>query len=178
MDNSTIIALVVSLVALAGVVFLLIERHKTRTLKSHFRSEYDHAVEKEGSVRRAEAVLDERKKRIAKYQIRPLTREERDYYTTEWRSVQGRFVDDPKAAVSRADGLVRRALGTRGYPMNAFEKQAADLSVGHPAVLGEYRIGHEIAMRSERGQATPENLRLAMQCYRNIFEEVADTRAA
>jgi hypothetical protein len=183
MDNSTIalvsiIGLVISLVALAGVVFLFIAHRKTRTLKSRFGSEYERAVEKEGSVRRAETVLDERKKRVAKYQIRPLTREERDYYTNEWRSTQGRFVDDPKATVSRADGLVRQALGARGYPMNDFEGQAADLSVDHPGFLGEYRIAHEIAVRSERGQGTTEDLRLAMQYYRNIFEEIADTRAA
>ena len=74
-DNWTIIALVVSFVALVGVVYLFVERHKTRTLKSHFRSEYDRAIEKEGSVRRAEAALDQRQKRVAKYQIRPLTRD-------------------------------------------------------------------------------------------------------
>jgi hypothetical protein len=52
------------------------------------------------------------------------------------------------------------------------------LSVDHPGVLGEYRAAHEIAVRSERGQATTEDLRLAMQYYRSLFEEIADTRAA
>jgi hypothetical protein len=178
MDNSTIIALVVSIVALAGFVFLFIQGQKTRKLKSRFGPEYERAIEQEGSVRRAEAVLDERQKRVAKYQIRPLTREERDRYTIEWRSLQGRFVDDPKATVSRADRLVRQAMGARGYPITDFEKQAADLSVDHPAMLGEYRVAHEIAVRSERGQATTEDLRLAMQYYRSLFEEIADTRAA
>lgn len=177
MDNSTI-ALIISIVALGGVLFLFIDRQKTRTLKSHFGSEYDRAIEREGSVRRAEAVLGQRQKRVSKYEIRPLTREERDRYTSEWRSVQGRFVDDPKTAVSRADGLVLQAMGTRGYPVSDFEGQAADLSVGHPAMLGEYRAAHEITVRSERGQATTEDLRLAMQYYRNLFEEIADTHAA
>jgi hypothetical protein len=176
-DNSTI-ALIVSIVALGGVLFLFIERQKTRTLKSHFGSEYDRAIEQEGSVRRAEAVLGQRQERVAKYQIRSLTREERDRYTSEWRSVQGRFVDDPRMAVSRADGLVLQAMGTRGYPVSDFDGQAADLSVGHPSMLGEYRAAHEIAVRSERGQATTEDLRLAMQYYRNLFEEIADTHAA
>jgi hypothetical protein len=81
-DNSTI-SLIVSIVALAGVVFLYIERQNTRRLKSHFGSEYGRAIEQEGSVRRAEAVLDQRQRRVAKYPIRPLTREERDRYTAE-----------------------------------------------------------------------------------------------
>jgi hypothetical protein len=176
-DNSTI-GLIVSIVALAGVVFLFIERQKTRRLKSHFGSEYDRAIEQEGSVRRAEAVLGQRQKRVAKYPIHPLTREERDRYAAEWRNLQGHFVDDPRATVSRADGLVRQAMVARGYPMSDFETQAADLSVGHPTMLSDYRAAHEIAVRSERGQATTEDLRLAMQYYRNLFEEIADTRAA
>jgi hypothetical protein len=80
--------------------------------------------------------------------------------------------------VSQADALVRQALGARGYPISDFETQAADLSVGHPTLLGEYRAAHEIALRSERGQATTDDLRLAMQYYRKLFEEIADTRAA
>jgi hypothetical protein len=178
MDNSAIIALVVSIVALAGFVFLFIQGRKTRKLKSRFGPEYDRVIEQEGSVRRAEAVLDERQKRVAKYQIRPLTREERVVTPSKWRSLQGRFVDDPKATVSpRADWLVRQAMGARGYPITDFEKQAADLSVDHPAT-GEYRVAREIAVRSERGQATTENLRLAMEYYRSLSEEIADTRAA
>lgn len=177
MDNSTM-ALILSIVALIAVVFVLIDVGRTRRLQSRFGTEYNRAVAQEGSVGRAETVLGQRQQRVAKFQVRPLTREERDRYVVEWKNVQARFVDDPRAAVAWADWLVRQTMGTRGYPVSDFETQAADLSVDHAAVLGEYRVAHEIAVRSEHGQATTEDLRLAMQHYRTLFEEITVTQAA
>ena len=65
-------------------------------------------------------------------------------------------------------------MKARGYPMGDFEQQAADISVEHPQVVDDYRFAHEIATRDGRGQATTEDLRLAMQRYRNLFEHVLD----
>jgi hypothetical protein len=58
--------------------------------------------------------------------------------------------------------------------MGDFEQMAADISVEHPDVVSEYRQGHEIALRAERKQATTEDLRKAMQHYRNLFEHVLE----
>ena len=64
------------------------------------------------------------------------------------RDVQARFVDDPKGAVSDADGLVARLMQARGYPMSDFEQRAADISVDHPRVVSNFRAGHEIVLRT------------------------------
>jgi len=150
------------------------QRKKTQKLKAKFGPEYDRLVDKEGSPRRAEAVLHFREKRVEKLNIRPLSRDECDRFAAQWRVVQEKFVDDPRRTVTQADQLVHEALQARGYPMGDFEQQAADISVEHPQVVDDYRFAHEIATRDGRGQATTEDLRLAMQRYRNLFEHVLD----
>jgi len=61
-------------------------------------------------------------------------------------------------------------MSTRGYPVSDFEQRAADLSVGHPLVLENYRAAHQCALRQTRGQASTEELRQAMIHYRTLFE--------
>jgi len=38
--------------------------------------------------------------------------------------------------------------------------------------MGNYREAHEIADRNRAGQASTEDLRRAMVCYRALFEEL------
>jgi len=175
MSTSTLIVLVLAIAAIAVGALLFYERNKTRKLKTKFGPEYDRLVEKEGSARRGEAILETRNKRVEKFNIRPLSLEERGRFAAEWRSVQERFVDDPRRAVAQADQLINDALRLRGYPVGDFEQQAADLSVDYARVVEDYRTAHRIAMEDERGQATTEDLRGAMQHYRNLFEHVLDT---
>ena len=77
--------------------------------------------------------------------------------------------------MAEADSLINEALRLRGYPMGDFEERAADLSVDHARMVENYRTAHKVAMEDERGQATTEDLRLAMQHYRNLFEHVLGT---
>jgi len=175
MDTATLIALVIAILALCGIVFLLVDRHRTRKLRSRFGPEFDRAVAQEGSVRRAKTVLDRREKRVARYQLRELTAEERENLAAEWNQVQQRFVDDPNDAIERAERLVVKAMHLRGYPTSDFESQTADLSVSHPNVLTDYRIAHEIMLQTASGKATTEDLRRAMQHYRNLFQDIAST---
>jgi len=121
----------------------------------------------------AERELEHREKRVEKFQIRPLSNEERERFTEEWRMTQEKFVDDPRGAVAEADGLVHRAMKTRGYPIaGEFDDRAADLSVDHPRVVEHYRAGHEIAARDATNAASTEDLRLAMRHYRELFEDL------
>jgi hypothetical protein len=174
MDAPTIIALIIAIIALGGLLFLLVERQKARRLKSRFGPEYERAVAETGSARRACAILDQRQKRVASYQLRQLSPEERNRFIAEWQNVKQRFVDDPLDAINRADSLITNAIRTCGYPAGDFEMQAADLSVQHPHVLTDYRIAHEIMLQSAGGQATTEDLRRAMQHYRKLFEDITD----
>lgn len=175
MSTETIILLAVSIVILgtAGAV-LFYQRQNSRRLMNKFGPEYDRAVEQVGSARRAEAVLGSREKRVAKFPIRTLTREECARLGAEWRLVQERFVDDPAKSVFEADQLINKALAACGYPMSDFDQRAADLSVEHAPTVEHYRAGHDIATRP---RPSTEDLRIAMQHYRALFEDLVDIRS-
>src|SRR5262245_34154612 len=134
METRTLVLIVVLILAVAAVViaFLLTRYQNTRKLKSRFGPEYDRLREQEPSVRRTEAELEERQERVSKYPIRILRPEERQRFSEDWRLIQERFVDTPRAAVTLADELVNEVMRARGFPVADFERQAADLSVEHP----------------------------------------------
>jgi hypothetical protein len=99
---------------------------------------------------KAEAKLADREKRVEKLNIRNLDPMERGRFSKEWESVQSRFVDSPKGAVTEVDDLVSSLMKTRGYPVSDFDQSAADISVDHPRVVENYRSAHEIALRLEK----------------------------
>jgi hypothetical protein len=175
MSTATLVALIMAILAIALAVWVLRQREKTRKLKRTFGPEYVRVIEQGRNVRGAEAVLQERQKRVGNYRIRPLSREECNMFGSKWRAAQDRFVDDPREAVAQADSLVTEVMHMRGYPLADFEQRVADLSVDHPQVVEDYRIAHEIAMHDVKGPAATENLRRAMQHYRSLFEHVLDT---
>jgi hypothetical protein len=176
------------LIALAAVVVLLIaalawlymrkRRSTTANLRQKFGPEYDRAVLKHGSERKAQAKLEDREKRVEKLNIRDLDPMEHDRYLKRWEAVQSRFVDSPKGAVAEADDLVSSLMKTRGYPVTDFDQRAADISVDHPRVVENYRSGHEIALRVGKNEATTEELRTAMIHYRSLFEELVQVPAS
>jgi len=170
-----VIALVISLVAIAFALWALMEVRKTRRLRLKFGPEYDRALQSERDARHAEANLEKREKRVSKYNIRLLNPGEKERFAERWRAVQERFVDNPRIAVAEADRLIDEAMKARGYPISDFEAQAADLSVDYPVVVEHYRAAHEIDLRQNGGRANTEDLRRAMQQYRALFEEVIGT---
>lgn len=177
MDPKTIIILaVVIIVVLIAIAWVIARKRRTERLRRHFGPEYERTVREQGPAK-AETVLLERKQRVEKFTIRELGAAERERLISEWRTVQSRFVDDPKGAVNDADQLVTRAMQERGYPMSDFEQRAADISVDHPRVVDNYRAAHEIALRHRRGEATTEDLRNAMLYYRSLFDELLQPRA-
>jgi hypothetical protein len=152
-------------------------RRRTESLRTHFGPEYDRTVDEAGGSRDAESELERRRQRRAQLDIRPLPPGARSRYAEEWRSVQARFVDDPSGAVAQADVLVTQVMRERGYPMDDFDQRAADVSVDHPAVVGDYRSAHEISQRSDAGNAETEDLRQAMVHYRALFEDLLEEDA-
>jgi hypothetical protein len=166
-------AFVVALVVIVAVAAYL-ERRKSRTiaLRNRFGSEYDRAVVTHGSPRQAEAKLADRETRVEALGIRDLGSPEKERFIAEWQTVQSRFVDHPKAAVTEADDLVNSLLEARGYPRAGFEQRAADVSVTYPLVMDNYRLAHAVAVRSGLPEATTEELRAAMIQYRAIFDEL------
>lgn len=157
---------------LAGIVLLVMQSRHHANLRSKFGPEYSRTVEAVGSSRRAEAELEEREKRVARFSIRPLSPQQVDMFTDGWMRIQTQFVDDPQGAVSRADVLLTEVMEVRGYPITDFERRSADLSVDHPQVVQNYRSAHDISIRHARGEADTEDLRQAMIHYRALFEEL------
>ncbi len=172
MSTTTIIILCIAIVAIGLVAWTLVERRRRMHASRWFGPEYDRLCSTEGP-RRATSILEAREKRLANLHIRELSPEEQNRLSAEWRSVEQRFVDDPNGSVIRADALVNEAMRSRGFPISNFEQQAEDLSVAHPDTLKEYRAAHEIAQAAERRQAGTEDLRIAMQHYRTVIEDVS-----
>jgi len=177
MSTVTVILLVVAILAIAGAAFLYFQRRRTQHLRGHFGPEYDHAIHEFGDRRTAESELERREKRVHRYAIRELPREERERFTEAWRADQARFVDQPAEAVREAHVLVNQVMKARGYPVSAeFERNAADLSVDYPRVVEHYRVACDVAQQQEEGRANTEDLRKAMMHYRALFEELLGVR--
>ena len=169
-----IVAVFVLIVAVLIAVGAYLEHRKSKTiaLRNRFGTEYDRAVVTHGSSRKAENKLADRETRVEALKIRDLEATERDRFVAEWHTVQSRFVDHPKAAVTEADDLVNALLEARGYPRAGFEQRADDVSVTYPRVMENYRRAHGIAVRPGQIEATTEELRTAMIEYRAIFDEL------
>jgi hypothetical protein len=179
MDNNTVIVVVVAVVlAAVALVLLLNKRRRTDALRARFGPEYERTVATTGKVSDAERVLAEREKRVAEFHLHPIAADEAQRYTTSWKSVQARFVDDPRTAVLEADRLIGDVMRARGYPVGDPARQIEDLSVEHAQVLEHYRAGRVIVARHEQGQASTEDLRQAMVHFRALFEELVSRAAA
>ena len=163
-----VVLLVVVIIAIAA--YMEHSKKKTLALRNRFGSEYDRAVLSQGSSDAAEARLADREARVGTLKLRDLGAIERERFCTEWFTVQSRFVDHPKSAVTEADDLINALLEARGYPMAGFEQRAADVSVGYPLVMEDYRQAHAIAVRLGKAEATTEELRTAMIKYRTVFD--------
>jgi len=176
MDTNMMVVLVMILALVAIGAFLHFRRHETHTLEKHFGPEYGKAVEQFGSPAKAEAELKARQKRVEQLDIVPLSPQEAARFAEQWKSIQGRFVDDPKASLGNADDLVRELMQKRGYPIGDFDRRAADISVNHPAVVEHYRAAQDIAVRNRNGEVDTEGMRQAVIHYRALFAELLEVR--
>jgi len=177
-------------IILTGVVVLVVvalsawsvhkKRKQSHRLQEHFGPEYRRSVDKLGSRAKAESELKAREKRVDLLFIVPLAPSEAARFSETWKDLQGRFVDNPKGAVTQADQLVRELMIKRGYPMGDFERRAADISVDHPEVVAHYRAAQAIVVREGegRGDADTEELRKAVVHYRALFDALLEVREA
>jgi hypothetical protein len=174
MSNETlmIIAIVVAAVVVVVAVWMLFRRRKSAALRARFGPEYAHVLHSARTPAEAERELLKRQSRVEQFSIKPLSREDAERFTAEWRSVQAKFVDDPRIAVVEADRLIGDVMRSRGYPLDDPNRVIDDLSVDHAHVINHYRSGREIVARHEKGQASTEDLRQAMVHFRALFDEL------
>ena len=173
-----LVAAVIVIIAVLAWLYVRKRRSTTEDLRQKFGPEYDRAVLKHGSERKAQSKLEDREKRVEKLNIRDLDPTEHERFSKRWEAVQSRFVDSPKGAVAEADDLVSSVMKVRGYPVSDFDQRAADISVDHPRVVENYRSAHAIALRVGKEAATTEDLRTAMIHYRSLFEELVQAPVA
>jgi hypothetical protein len=164
-----VIIVVAALVCLALLVFAF--RRQSKKLQDKFGDEYSRSVEQLGRSK-AEAELQRRESRVRRLPIRVLSDTDRERFASAWRRVQGGFVDDPDGSLTQADCLLAQVMTARGYPVKDFEECAADISVHHSTVVSDYRKAHDIALRHDRGEATTEDIRLALVHYRTLLEDL------
>ncbi|RSS60461.1 hypothetical protein EF912_10075 [Streptomyces sp. WAC07061] len=85
-----------------------------------------------------------------------LAAEEAERYRLQWAEIQGRFVDDPKDAVTSADTLVAEVMQNLA---GTFAAHKQDLE-------GQWRSGDRVPT---------EELRMALQHYRSFFNRLLKT---
>jgi hypothetical protein len=173
--EATAVWVLIALILIGAVAWFALSRRRSQQLRQRFGPEYDRTIRTEGTVRKAEAALDARAKRVEAMHIRPLSPSDAARFDTSWRAVQARFVDDPRGAVTEADRLVGEVMAARGYPVGDFEQRVADISVDHANVVMNYRAAREIAALHAQGKASTEDLRQAMVHYRALFRDLLET---
>lgn len=179
MNESTIAILIIlaGALILVGLAWYWVTRSRSRRLKETFGPEYERAVTRDGRAE-GEKLLDERRKRVEQYDLHPLPAADRLRFLKRWDEVQGRFVDDPEAAIVEAQHLVDEVMEERGYPVGNARRQQEDISVENPAIVSHYREARAIAGRNDRGDASTEDLRIAIQHYRALFQNLLEGGAS
>jgi FtsZ-interacting cell division protein ZipA len=163
---------IVAVIVIVVVVWLALSKRRTTTLRDQFGSEYDRTLQQTDSRREAEADLSARRERREQLNIRPLTTVAQERYSSEWQQVQSRFVDQPAVSLGQAGELVLQVMRERGYPMDDFDKRAADISVDYPELVEHYRAGQAVSKSAASSEASTEDMRQGLVHYRALFEEL------
>jgi hypothetical protein len=169
---AAVVAVAVPAVIVAAGIFS--SRRKTQRLKERYGGEYERLVSETGSEKAANRELTMRERKRDKLDIVPLTPSALSDFTARWQEVQARFVDNPTTAVGVADRLVTEVMRQRGYPVDDFDRRAADISVDHPDVVDNYRAAHGIHT-SQQHDISTEQQRKAFVHYRALFAKLLET---
>lgn len=173
------ILIAAAIIVVIAVVILAVRsgggRKRSEQLKQHFGPEYDRTVHRTGDPKAAEKELAARARKRDKLDIVALSPVARNDFELRWAQMQTEFVDDPARAVGTADLLVTEVMRQRGYPVDDFDRRAADISVDHPHIAENYRAAHSIHTAQQRGEIDTERQREAFVHYRALFERLLDT---
>lgn len=167
------VLIAVLVLAVIGVAaWSLTRSRRSARLREQFGPEYERTVDELGEQRAAEAELVAREKKRKKLDIVELSPEARQQHVATWQQVQAEFVDAPAEAVGKAERLVTRVMRERGYPIDDFDRRAADISVDHPDIVDNYRNAHSIYQAQQGGHIETEAARQAFVHYRALFDRL------
>jgi hypothetical protein len=175
-DQWLAVIAVLAVLAIVAVVWMTkgSSRRRHAALKRRFGPEYDRAVQEYGSEAKAEKELAARERRVQRQKLRPLNETDRSQFSSDWSSVQARFVDDPSGAVTAADELILQVMLARGYSKSDVDQRVADLSVEHAGSVEHYRAANVLAEANRGGRANTEELRQAFVHYRALFADLLE----
>jgi len=182
MDTTNITTIVLAVIIafiIGGLIGMAFNRQqRTKRLQEKFGPEYERTLKEIGDKRQAEHELEARLDHVKALDIRPLSAADTQRYLNEWRATQAEFVDEPLAALQKADRIIREVMKARGYPVEDFEQRVADISVDYPELVSDYRGLHLIAVKEEDDEVSTEEMRQAMVHGRALFENLVskDTR--
>jgi hypothetical protein len=171
----TIFAAIVVVAVVVAAIFMMTGRRKTQRLRRHFGEEYERTVSEVGDPKTAEQELTTRQRHRHKLDVVALSAAAATGFADRWQHVQTTFIDDPAGAVGAADQLVTEVMRERGYPVDDFDQQAADISVDHPHIVENYRAAHAIQQAQQDGDVGTEQQRAAFVHYRALFEKLLET---
>lgn len=174
MDVWITVVVVVVLLPVAVAVYLRSRSRRSSTgqhLERRSGSGHDRVVERASDRGETEQEVEHRVERHERPDVAELSPEQRERYAEQWLDIQRRFVDDPEGTLGDADRLITQAMRERGHPTEDHDRE-----VDHAGMLDAYRAAHQIADRHERGGASTDDLRRAMQHYRTVFEDIVETR--
>jgi hypothetical protein len=163
---------VIALIVIGLIAMAARRAQRTKRLQEQFGPEYERAMDEVGNKREAERELEERIAHVEALHIRTFTAAEVNRYALEWQKIQTEFVDEPTAALQKADRLIQQAMKEKGYPVDDFEQRAADISVDYPELVADYRAMHRIASKDVNERVSTEDLRQAMIHGRSLFENL------
>ncbi len=169
----SVVAVVVALFIVSAVGLTAMRRRKrSEQLKSLFGPEYDRALRLYGDRSRAEAALENRRRRLAEMRVHELAPADRDRFRSEWVAIQTASSTDPAAALQRADGLLSEILRAEGCTTVDPDERQIDLSLIHPNVAEEYRAASEVITGRQIGRATAEECRRGVQRFSSILDVI------
>jgi len=179
MDNASVMTAVLGVVVVLVIGGLLAvafsRRQRTKQLQERFGPEYERVVSEVSDKSEAEKELHSRLEHVKALDIRPLSGEQRTQFVNEWRTTQAKFVDEPLAALREAESLIRRVMEAKGYPVQDFDREAADISVDYPDLVPHYQSLHAIALRRNTSDINTEEMRQAIVDCRSLFEKLVGT---
>ena len=174
MDNTTTLVLVaIAVLVIGGLLAIAVRQfQRSQRLKERFGPEYERLVREAEDKRKAETELEARLAHVESLNIRPLSAEEVNRFSLEWQAAQAESVDEPHAALQKADRLIQEVMRAKGYPVEDFEQRAADISVDFPDLVTDYRGLHMIAEKDVDDEVSTEEMRQAIVHGRALFENL------
>jgi hypothetical protein len=169
-STGTVILLILVLVVIAVAAALASTLlHRSAAQRGRIGAEFSRLARETGP-RRARAEFAERRRRVDKLGIKPLSAQRHAGYARQWTAAQERFIDSPPQATTTAAALVTAVAAERGYDVSDGDQLLVDLSVYHGRYLDGYRRAMRTTARAET--AATEELRQALLDHRALFQDL------